>query len=68
MNIRNMEQWTCKYCERECSFAEGGADDLPDGCDECWVIADSVRTQTFDFSFLADVYPVLIGGCSDQTS
>jgi hypothetical protein len=30
------ELWECAKCHRKFCYLDGGADDLPDYCDECW--------------------------------
>jgi hypothetical protein len=31
--------WECSKCHRKFCYRDGGADDLPDYCDECWYLA-----------------------------
>lgn len=54
-------RWRCKYCSRLCLSTEGGADELPDGCDQCWAIADAVDMSGWDFAFLPQMIPVHTG-------
>jgi hypothetical protein len=33
------ELWECAKCHRKFCYQDGGADDLPDYCDDCWRMA-----------------------------
>lgn len=33
------ELWRCVNCHRKFCYRDGGADDLPDYCDDCWSLA-----------------------------
>jgi len=49
------ELWECAKCHRKFCYADGGADEFPDYCDDCWYSAIHLR-EGFEEQSVSDPF------------